>query len=851
MHSFRALSFVFEFLVLILILFFLFIAHNALQSNILNEFVKAQTQEISKIDFIINSSFNSYMKDFQFFYAHDKNRNTAIYLNDFSDIFYVNLKFHILEILKKESDSQIFEEFDFSKTQAGVFFSKQTLIESTFSPLIRATESKEQLSVYMAVRDGEKILIGRVGIQKVLKNLKHFADSMGSIIMLATYDGYILSSTRNSLPLSILPSAPIQEISLDQKYFYIKKECVLLNTYLVVLTPMTNAFKVLQSVKDYYLIFILIVSIALFFKVLFQIRFIIYPLEKLTGMIRRWEIGKKESLLREGFLKISEIVDLHDVFLKKSEEIDSSVNILKDDERQLRSMRQFLKNIIDSMPSMLISIDRNGIINEWNKAAWIFTKISPSEAIGNKITSVLPYLDKFKQVFEEVMTTGKVREINKEIVKNGTERLVNISVFPLGDMEKNGLAIRLDDISEIEKIEAQLRQTQKMEMIGTLSGGLAHDFNNVLGGIIGTISLIQYLLDQPERNLENLRSELKDYVETLDQASKRASDIVSNLLMLSHKTVSNRVKADLKMVIHHVHKVCISSFDKSVEISQSLPPGEAYTFADPSQLEQVLLNICVNASHALTIMKPQEEKQGGIIHITLKIIHPDISFFRRHPDTLPNTEYWEVSIADNGVGMDSKTLSKIFEPFFTTKEKGKGTGLGLSMVYSIVKQHNGFIDVYSEPGKGSVFNLFLPAVMLNNEKDAAVKKTISLHKGSGLILVIDDEPGMRKLAYETLTKSGYQVLLASNGQEGLVLYKLNSEKINLVLLDMVMPKQTGLEVYRELKKMNHKVKVILSSGFSDDERIKKGMESGVNAFIKKPYTIYELSEIVFSVLRVG
>ncbi len=269
--------------------------------------------------------------------------------------------------------------------------------------------------------------------------------------------------------------------------------------------------------------------------------------------------------------------------------------------------------------------------------------------------------------------------------------------------------------------------------------------------------------------------------------------------------------------------------------------------ADETQIEQCLLNLCVNASHAMTIMREDEAPRGGDLAIDVDDFYPDSKFIDRHPE-MEKRNYVRISIHDTGVGMDHDTLEKIFDPFFTTKSRENGSGLGLSMVYNIIREHHGLITVYSEPGIGTTFNIFLP----REENVDIHAKTIDPDKiieGSGLVLVVDDEEAMRLIAREFLETAGYRVMVAPDGPEALEIFSEKYIDIDLVIMDMAMPKMYGDELFGKLKEIDPHVKVLLASGFSRDRRSVKILAEGVRGFLQKPFTAMGLTGKVKKILE--
>ncbi len=512
-------------------------------------------------------------------------------------------------------------------------------------------------------------------------------------------------------------------------------------------------------------------------------------------------------------------------------------------EEEMQRLKNYMNNILDSIPDMLIGIDPDMNITLINRKTEKASGITTDEAIGKPLQNVL--LD-FAEIIKSMKSGIKDRQVfsvpDYLLEKDGEKRYYDLVMFPLLASGAEGAVVRIEDVTDIRRMDEQLRQAQKMETVGTLAGGLAHDFNNVLSGIVGTISLIKHYLTK-----ENLFNEkLTGYIDILERSGNRAAEMVQQLLTLSRRYEVRMRSLDLNDSVRNVMQICRNTFDKSIDIVDSYSEVKATINGDPSQVEQVILNLCVNASHAMTIMRHPGEKPGGVMSVTVRHIRADRYFCSVHPEAEPGW-YWMISHSDTGVGMDEETLRNIFDPFFTTKEREHGTGLGLSMVYSIVHHHKGFIDVYSERGVGSSFNVYFPESSDAGKMEAgALDNTVE--KGSGLILVIDDEEIVRLMAESILAECGYAVILAENGREGIEKFTQESEEIKAVLLDMAMPGMSGKEVYTELKKIEPSVKVLLASGFRQDYRVDEVFKLGVNGFIQKPYSLVELSRKIKEII---
>lgn len=510
---------------------------------------------------------------------------------------------------------------------------------------------------------------------------------------------------------------------------------------------------------------------------------------------------------------------------------------------RLRESLALTRNILESMPSVMVSVDQDSRVTQWNPAAEAFTGVGARDALGKPLGEVSPLLEKYVPAVREVIGKRSPHELRREVFGNAeAPTFLDVSVFPLSAGAIRGAVLRMDDVTTAEKREQQLIQAQKMELVGTLAGGLAHDFNNVLSGIVGTVSILQYKLRKHAVSPQELDQDLK----VIKEAGGSAMDMVQQLLALSHKQELTPEEVDLRTAVENVIRICRNTFDKCIDVSTNLPREAAMVHADGTQMEQVILNLCVNASHAMTIMRKEGDTQGGSILLSIDRVLPDRFFCSAHPEA-KEIDYWVLSISDTGVGMDARTVGKIFDPFFTTKEKGTGTGLGLAMVYNIVSRHGGFITVYSEVGLGSTFYVYLP--MLHG---AAVRERPEsedwIPSGTGTVLVVDDEPHIRDIARMILEECGYTVMLAENGRDGLQKYKDSAAEIKAVILDLQMPVMSGEETFRRLREFAPDVKVLLSSGYAQDERVTTVMRLGVNGFIHKPYTLQELASAIHRVV---
>lgn len=510
---------------------------------------------------------------------------------------------------------------------------------------------------------------------------------------------------------------------------------------------------------------------------------------------------------------------------------------------------------------MYLRICTDGKITFINKfAEQIFgytnSEISGKSIIGTIVPAEDPSENELLNELELLKLPGNVRRLEyRNTTRDGRDVWITWANKAIVDDEGNIIEIlcagnditeKKQTMEENEKMQTRLIQAQKMEAIGTLTSGLAHDFNNILGGIMGSIDLLQLLLKTEEINN---REKSEKYLQMAVDSSKRASEMIHQLLLLSREQPIKLIPVDINILMEHVIVICRNSFPKSISLDVRYGERPMIAMADPSLIEQIFLNFCVNASHAMTIMRKPGEKEGGELRIcisSLKSIKPGNNTITMSGSS---ADFISIEIKDTGVGMNKETQHHIFEPFFTTKQKGSGTGLGLSMAYGLISQLNGFMEIESEIGRGSSFSIFLPEIAEYPDQPYIIDTPDALITGDETILIIDDESTILEVAVDILRSCGYTILKASNGVEGISLYEKNRDHIDAVIIDISMPLMSGLEVFQKLKTFNDSVVALLSSGFSEDERITSAISLGAAGFIKKPYTAGELSRKVDEILQ--
>jgi PAS domain S-box-containing protein len=513
----------------------------------------------------------------------------------------------------------------------------------------------------------------------------------------------------------------------------------------------------------------------------------------------------------------------------------------KQAEEALRESERLLRQVMDALPVGVVVINLTGDV--------ILGNLASNRIWGGMITAGAERYAKSKGWWHDTgKAIGPDEWASVRAIRNGqtsVNELVDIETFagvrkfmrnsaaPIRDDDQaiSGAVVINEDVTEVLHLEDQFRQAQKMEAVGHLAGGVAHDFNNLLTIINGYSSIIQTQLpaDSPMRAL----------VREIGQAGERAASLTRQLLAFSRKQVLELKVLNLNAIVTDTAKMLKRLIGEDIDLNTVLDPGLGRTKADPGQLEQVLMNLAVNARDAMP--------QGGKLTIETANADLDEAYTRRVPDLRPGS-YVALTVSDTGIGMDEATKVRIFEPFFTTKGLGKGTGLGLATVYGIVKQSNGHVAVYSEPGQGTTFKIYLPVVeevMRSGKSHAGLITT--LH-GTETILLAEDEPALRALARHVLQMHGYTVLEAGQSDKALSIAEGYRGTIHLLVTDVVMPVMSGRQLAERLAAVRPGVKVLYLSGYTDDAVVRHGVLQAETAFLQKPFTPASLAAKVREVL---
>jgi PAS domain S-box-containing protein len=498
---------------------------------------------------------------------------------------------------------------------------------------------------------------------------------------------------------------------------------------------------------------------------------------------------------------------------------------------ELLFIKRHFEAILGTMSEGILEITSEGRIVYANPAAIALIGILEETLLASNFTDLLKETD--GQLIKDQL--GTIHNQSKTIIRdfpvmiNGKQILLNI--FPIMDEKHRTIVIILNDVSERKRMEAQFLQAQKMEAVGQLAGGIAHDFNNLLTIIKGysQLSLMELKEGAP----------LRGNIEEINKASDRASDLTHQLLAFSRRQILEMKVLDLNALLPGVEMMLRRVIGEDIELVTRLAEDLGRVQGDWGQIEQVIMNLAVNAKDAMP--------DGGKLTIETANAELDEAYARAHVAVTPGRHVM-LSFSDTGVGMTPEVRERVFEPFFTTKERVKGTGLGLSTVYGIVKQSGGNIWVYSEPGKGTTFKIYLPRV--DEPLEEVVERVAGgeLHRGDETILVVEDNDEVREVTVRILSRQGYRVLEASQGLDAFLISAEHDGPIHLLLTDVVMPKMSGRELAKTLMSIRPRIKVLYMSGYTDNAIVHHGvLETGMD-FIQKPFAVDVLARKVREVL---
>jgi PAS domain S-box-containing protein len=506
----------------------------------------------------------------------------------------------------------------------------------------------------------------------------------------------------------------------------------------------------------------------------------------------------------------------------------------------LRQSEEKYRTIIESIEEGYFETDLEGNLTFFSNPFCKILGFSRSQLIGmNTRQYTTPETAaKMKSITEKLRQSGVPEDVTDyDVIRpDGDKILLELSLSLLKGPGGRSIGFRgvLRDVSarkktqeEKQKFEGQLQQAQKMESIGTLAGGIAHDFNNILMGIQGNASLMFLKINSEHPNYEKIKN-IETYVQN-------GTTLTKQLLGFARRGKYIVKATDINEIIDKSSSL-FARTKKEVRVHTNLFKPIWTVEVDRGQLEQVLLNLYVNAWQAMP--------DGGDLYLKTENVILDRSYVK--PYKVEPGRYVKITISDTGVGIDKEAQKRIFEPFFTTKEMGRGTGLGLASVYGIIKSHEGYINVYSELNQGTTFTVYLPASEKEAVEDAEID--VVLFKGTGTILLIDDEKMILEVGCELLQELGFKVLSAMSGQEAIDVFQNNRDKIDMIIMDMIMPGMSGSETFDRLREIKPDVKILLSSGYSVDGQATKILRRGCDGFIQKPFNMNQLAEKIQKIL---
>jgi len=550
------------------------------------------------------------------------------------------------------------------------------------------------------------------------------------------------------------------------------------------------------------------------------------------------EISLSPVMTDSGILVLSAIRDITDRKRIEEELRRANAELEQRKDRQLWQYQSRLALIVDSSQDAIIGKNLDGIVTHWNKGAEHIYGYTAEEVIGRSIAILAPPErgDEIPQILETVRGGKSVEHIESvRLTKDGRRLNVSITVSPIRDAEGKivGASTIARDITAQKRAEDQLRQSQKMEAVGRLAGGIAHDFNNILGIITACTELLQGRIKPgsvPPEYLDNIR-----------EAAKRGATLTRQLLVFSRRQSTQTEMLDVNERLRELSKLLRPLMGDDVEVSLQARSTSAIVELDPSHLDQVVVNLAVNARDAMP--------NGGKLIVETAAVDFDEAFARQHPPMSAGS-YVMLAISDKGCGMDQATLTRIFEPFFTTKELGKGTGLGLATVYGIVQQSRGYIFVYSEPGHGTTFKIYLPSAAHKLEvSQETLAEDVAPRCEDATILLVEDDAMMRNLAKQLLVEHGYAVVEAKDGASALEYLSDGRNGIDLLLTDVVMPGMSGPDLALRVMKSHPETKVVYMSGYTGELLSNgHGLNDGI-ALLEKPFTRATLLKTIHAALK--
>lgn len=528
-----------------------------------------------------------------------------------------------------------------------------------------------------------------------------------------------------------------------------------------------------------------------------------------------------------------------------TKELLQEQELLKEAKDNAISDQLYIKTLIDSITACVIAVNRQLDVTHTNKSAEIYS--SQEHPTGNiSLKNRFPFLTSYYENISLVSQQKQAQYFKKQPIEISTTLTItaNIALLPIIVARESGVLILVEDVTEAVKKEEILLQSQKLDVINSLAGGIAHDFNNILAVISGSATMLKMQADRAD---SVPAEKLKKYLGNIFSAVDKGAATTKSLSTLSGRVSVNFAQFSLQDAIDSVVRICKTTLDKSVQVTYQRSTSSHLIQGSQSLIEQALLNVMINAYHAMTIMEETPDKQGGTVSVSLDTIAANDLSITEDRQNLDFDKYVCIKIKDNGVGISAGKLPQVYTPFFTTKAKDVGTGLGLTMVQNTINQHHGFVMIDSQETVGTEVSLYLPcdAIVEGSvacqESDPTIDfPVLNTQKKAGTILLADDNQQIVDSLSASLETYGYEILTAADGKELVECYKSHFNRIDIVITDLEMPKMTGDSAFFEIRKINPQAKVIMTSGFLEDKRIQKVLASGATGFIQKPCILDEL-----------
>jgi len=696
----------------------------------------------------------------------------------------------------------------------------------------------------------EGVLVGEARLKKVWELLASLPVPSGETVFIVDSAGevvghpnpsVVLRGTHFTLPdnhLGITTGLGGEEVVLAAERIELNEQFL----YVVAQRPVSEVLALARSIVGITLLLVLLALVAAVILSILAIGNIISPLRSLAAVAREIQQGDlsrrveldRDDEVGELALAFNAMTDRLQVSMegmaKEIEEREREIEVRKRAEEALRENRAMLQQILDTLPQSIFWKDLESVYQGCNLVCASDLGLHDPELIKGKTDFDLLWLREEAEAYRaddrEVISGKKAKRHIIEPLQqtDGTRLWVDTTKVPLLDGQGNvyGILGVYEDITERkkneeerEKLERQVRQSQKMEAIGTLAGGIAHDFNNILSIILGYNELAMLDID-PAKRLQNL--------EEVRKGAERARDLVRQILAFSRKTDQERQPLQISLIIKETLKMLRSSIPTTIEIRQNIA-SNSRVMADSTQIHQVIMNLCTNAYQVM-------RETGGTLAVSLTEIdigEGEYGYADLHPG-----RYLRLEVSDTGCGIDPAIRDKIFEPYFTTKPQGEGTGMGLAVVHGIVKSHKGYLSVYSEPGKGTSFHVYLPVTETEPASEPETPVSEVLIGNGERILFVDDEEQITRIAQSMLKNNGYQVTACSSGVQALEEFRRHPDQFDLVITDMTMPHMTGIDLARQILAVNPALPVILCTGQSELVNREIALDMGCCAYLNKP-----------------